>query len=78
MVIIQPRIWYVCDKCGEFFYYTNNVPKKCPECKKGILIKKCCFCGNEFKKCKCSKEELNKKCHSCGFLKSKCKCNKIK
>ena len=78
MVITQPRTWYVCDECGEWFYYPENykIPKKCPDCKKGKLVKTCAFCGIKFEECKCIKEELAKKCHKCGFLKEKCICKK--
>jgi|GEM_PF-6037600 len=59
--IKQPVIWFVCDKCGEWF--TPAIAEKstkCPECKTGNLVKKCAYCGKGFSECKCgwSKEEL--------------------
>jgi len=59
--IKQPIIWYVCNKCGEFFTpedYKRN--KICEDCKEGTLIKKCGYCGQEFSNCKCewTEEEL--------------------
>ncbi|MFH1376925.1 MAG: hypothetical protein ABIH25_04780 [Candidatus Woesearchaeota archaeon] len=58
MVITRPRIWYVCNKCGEWFCYPKNPPKKCPDCKKGDLTKTCAFCGEKFEECKCSKRRI--------------------
>ncbi len=74
MVIIQPRIWDICDKCGEWFAYENDLSKKCPECGEGNLVKTCAFCGKAFEECTCSKEELDKRCHVCGASKEKCLC----
>jgi hypothetical protein len=75
MTVLSPRIWYVCNKCEEWFRPENcKKSEKCPDCKKGVLIKTCAFCGEEFDKCKCSKQKLSQKCHKCGFFKSNCKC----
>ncbi len=54
MAIKTPRIWYVCSECGEWFCYSDdNPPKKCPDCKKGTLIKTCANCGEKFSECVC-------------------------
>lgn len=54
MVIRTPRIWYVCNKCNEWFHYPkDNPPAKCPDCQIGVLIKTCANCGEDFDKCTC-------------------------
>lgn len=57
MAILTSRIWYVCNKCGEWFSY-DTPPKICPDCNKGDLVKTCAFCGETFEECKCSKEKI--------------------
>ena len=54
MVIIRPKFSWVCNKCYEWFSYGDDKPpKKCPDCKKGFLVKTCGDCGEDFDKCKC-------------------------
>ena len=64
MAIIRQKIWYVCDKCNEWFHYPDyKIPDNCPDCNKGVLIKTCAYCGEESENCKCAdrqkKIELN-------------------
>lgn len=57
MAITTTRIWYICNKCGEFFYYPeddlDDLPDKCPDCNEGVLIKSCANCGYDLSECKC-------------------------
>jgi len=79
MVIIRPRIWYVCDKCHEWFIGKQfKSDMHCPECKKGILEKTCGFCGENYLECQCTEKELSAKCHDCGFRNNLCVCNSKK
>ncbi|MBS3172441.1 hypothetical protein J4438_02590 [Candidatus Woesearchaeota archaeon] len=78
MAILSPRVWYVCNNCNEHFYYETNIPKTCPDCNKGELVKKCTWCSKKYKECECSKEKFISTCQICGLEKVKCICNKTK
>jgi hypothetical protein len=55
-MIRTPRIWLICEKCGEFFlpeeFDENQI---CPDCSKGKLKLNCVKCGKYVEKCQCTK-----------------------
>ncbi|MEK6885599.1 MAG: hypothetical protein AABX17_01380 [Nanoarchaeota archaeon] len=61
-MITRPKIWLVCESCGEFF--TEKQAKEnqiCPECKKGKLKLSCEECGEFLNACECGKKEKKAK-----------------
>jgi hypothetical protein len=57
-MITRPKIWLVCEKCGEFF--SEEMAKEddiCSDCKEGKLKIICAECGNWLNECKCVKNK---------------------
>jgi hypothetical protein len=58
------RIWYICDKCNEYF---ADPGKACSKCKNGKLVKTCVFCKKKAEACKCVENDLtDRMCFKCG------------
>lgn len=60
-MITRPRIWLICESCGEFFTEEQAEENQiCNECENGKLRLSCVDCGKVLQDCKCGEKNEEK------------------